>query len=104
MPRGSTGGIARASILGRVRAAGPVDRAEIVELSAQEAKNLLCIVGGKDVKPGFLSREDALPKEIASQKVAELRTALGKRKLSTQGKKEVLAKRLRDSMIAEFGG
>ena len=99
-----SGGVARASILGRVRAAGPVDRAEIVELSAQEAKNLLCIVGGKDVKPGFLSREDALPKEIASQKVAELRTALGKRKLSTQGKKEVLAKRLRDSMIAEFGG
>ena len=99
------GGVARSSILSRVRAPVATDRSDVVELSESEAKTVLCIVSGAVGKlVGFLSRSDTLPEAIKTKKVAELRTELEKRELATKGKKGELQKRLRDEMIAEMGG
>ena len=99
-----SGGIARSSILSRVRVAAPVDRAAIVQLSQQEAEAILCIAGGRGIKRGFLSRDDALPPEITKLKPAQLKAALKRRKLDEKGKKAELQTRLRDAIIDEEGG
>ena len=48
-----SGGIARSSILSRVRVAAPVDRAAIVQLSQQEAESILCPLPGWFPQTGF---------------------------------------------------